>query len=169
MFTCLPGGAVVKGAVLQQQLFHQRLWVRAQVCRNWPRPGGPWGDAQLSGLGRVWLVGKSLSHHALETPVVGRARQGCQVHGVSSDTLVRMASGLDGAVKGLKFTQFFKNNNVYILIYSSHMYSFYCILINATLTLLDLIFIYFLIPLLDTTALLELGTQVFRCTRNNIC
>ena len=25
----LPGGAVVKGAVLQRQLFHQRLWVRA--------------------------------------------------------------------------------------------------------------------------------------------
>ena len=26
------------------------------------------------------------------------ANQGCQVHGVSSDTLVRLASGLDGAV-----------------------------------------------------------------------
>ena len=24
---CLPGGAVVKGAVLQRQLYHQRLWV----------------------------------------------------------------------------------------------------------------------------------------------
>ena len=38
----LPGGAVVKGAVLQRQLCHQRL------CRNRPRPGGPWGDAQMA-------------------------------------------------------------------------------------------------------------------------
>jgi dienelactone hydrolase len=42
---------VVNGAVLQRQLYHQRLWVRAN--------------------------------------------QGCQVHCVSSDTLVRLASGLD--------------------------------------------------------------------------
>ncbi|XP_064849585.1 tyrosine-protein phosphatase non-receptor type 18-like [Oncorhynchus masou masou] len=52
--------------------------------------------------GFVWPVGKSLSHRAPATPVVGRfavrAKQGCQVHGVSSDTLVRLASGLDGAV-----------------------------------------------------------------------
>jgi hypothetical protein len=27
----LPGGAVVKGAVLQRQLCHQRLWVGAQA------------------------------------------------------------------------------------------------------------------------------------------
>ena len=27
-----------------------------------------------------------------------RAKQGCQVHGVSSDTSVQLASGLDGAV-----------------------------------------------------------------------
>ena len=27
----LPGGAVVKGAVLQRQLCHQRPWVRAQA------------------------------------------------------------------------------------------------------------------------------------------
>ena len=31
-------------------------------------------------------------------PGAVRANQGCQVHGVSSDTLVRLASGLDGAV-----------------------------------------------------------------------
>ena len=51
--------------------------------------------------GRDWevhgaTVGISLSHHALATTVAGRARQpGRQVHGVSSDTLVRLASGLD--------------------------------------------------------------------------
>jgi hypothetical protein len=27
----LSGGAVIKGAVLQRQLCHQRLWVRAQA------------------------------------------------------------------------------------------------------------------------------------------
>ena len=32
-------------AVLQRQLCHQRLWVRAQALS---RPGGPWGDAQLA-------------------------------------------------------------------------------------------------------------------------
>ena len=54
-----------------------------------------------SGLGRGWPVGISLSHRAPVTPVVGwvqcavRANQGCQVYGVSSDTLVRVASGLD--------------------------------------------------------------------------
>ena len=61
------------------------------ATHNWP-----------SGLGRVWPVGKSLSHCAPATPVAGlgavRTNQGCQVHGVSSDTLVRLASGLDGAV-----------------------------------------------------------------------
>ena len=31
-------------------------------------------------------------------PGAVRANQGCQVHSVSSDTLVRLASGLDGAV-----------------------------------------------------------------------
>ena len=31
-------------------------------------------------------------------PGAVRASQGCQVHGVSSNTLVRLASGLDGAV-----------------------------------------------------------------------
>ena len=53
----------------------------------------------LSGLGRAWPVGISLSHRTPATPVAGRAQ--CvltKVHGVSSDTLVRLASGLDGAV-----------------------------------------------------------------------
>ena len=60
----------------------------------------------------------------------------------------------------------------------------YCIyifiLILRTPTLLVLIFVYFLIPLfyfyicvncvlLDIPVLLELGTQEFRYTRNNIC
>jgi hypothetical protein len=53
----------------------------------------------LSGLGRVWLVGISLSHRALVTPVAGlgaeHANQGRQVYSVSSDTLVRLASRLD--------------------------------------------------------------------------
>jgi hypothetical protein len=75
---------VVKGAVLQRQLCHQRLWVRLAS----------------SGLGRGWPVEMSLSHRAPATPVAGREQcaltQGCQVHGVSSDTLMRLASGLDG-------------------------------------------------------------------------
>ena len=39
-----------------------------------------------SGLGRAWPVGMSFSHRAPATPVAGRAH---------SDTLVRLASGLD--------------------------------------------------------------------------
>ena len=58
---------------------------------------------------------------------------------------------------------------------------FFYILVNATPTLLILIFIYFFIPffyfeicvycceLLDTTALMELETQAFCYTHNNIC
>ena len=56
-----------------------------------------------SGVGRVWPAGISLSHHSLATSVSGWAQ--CtltrsnqiksQVYGVSSDTLVRLASGLD--------------------------------------------------------------------------
>ena len=42
----------------------------------------------LSGLRGDWAVGISLSHRAPATP-------GCQVHGVASDTLVRLASGLN--------------------------------------------------------------------------
>ena len=41
-----------------------------RLCHNRPRPGGLWGDAQL---GRVWPIGKSLSHRAPATPVAGRA------------------------------------------------------------------------------------------------
>ena len=69
-----------------------------RLCRNRPRPGRSVGRRTIglasSGLGRVWPVGISLSHRAPATPVAGRA-QGCQVHGVSSVTLVRLASGLD--------------------------------------------------------------------------
>jgi hypothetical protein len=53
----------------------------------------------LSGLGGVWPVGISLSHRALATPVASRgavhANQVHQVHGVSSDILVWLASRLD--------------------------------------------------------------------------
>ena len=57
---------------------------------------------------------------------------------------------------------------------------FYCILVNATPTWLDLLFMYFLIPffysqicvycceLLDTTALLALGTQVSRLSPKSV-
>ena len=41
-----------------------------RLCRNRPRPGGPWGVVRL---GRVWPVGKALSHRAPATPVAGRA------------------------------------------------------------------------------------------------
>ena len=49
-----------------------------------------------SGVGRVWPVEIALSHRALATPVAGRAQ--CTLTrspGVSSDTLVRLASELD--------------------------------------------------------------------------
>jgi hypothetical protein len=63
-------------------------WCFFHHIKLWPRD---------SGLGKVWPVGISLSHRAPATPVAGRAQctQGLQVHGVSSDTLVRLASGLD--------------------------------------------------------------------------
>jgi hypothetical protein len=71
---------------------------------------------------------------------------------------------------------------VYALLISYILYSilFYCILVYAAPTLLIQI-LMFLIPilwicvwcvycyLLDITALLELETQAFRYTRNNIC
>ena len=77
-----------------------------RLCRNRPRPGGPWGDAQLAysvvqvreGLvGRDVLV-SSRTSDSCGGPGAVLANQGCQVHGVASDTLVRLASGLDGAV-----------------------------------------------------------------------
>jgi hypothetical protein len=47
----------------------------------------------------VWPAGLSLSHCSLATPVAGRAHarwHSCRVYGVSSDTLVWLASGLSG-------------------------------------------------------------------------
>ena len=44
--------------------------------------------------GRVVLV-SSRTSDSCGGPGAGRANQGCQVHGVSSDTLVRLASALD--------------------------------------------------------------------------
>ena len=48
----------------------------------------------LSGLGRVWPAGISLSHRTLATPVAGRAQ--CTLTRSPGDTLVQLASGLDG-------------------------------------------------------------------------
>ena len=102
----LTGGAVVKGAVLQRQLCHQRLWVRTQALSqpavtgrsvgrrtNWPSVV----RVREGLVGRDILVSSRTSDSCGGSGAV-RANQGCQVHGVSSDTLVRLASGLDGAV-----------------------------------------------------------------------
>ena len=74
----LPGGAVVKGAVLQRQLCHQRLWVRAQALSQPAATGRSVGRRTIglasSGLRRAWPVGISLSHRAPATPVAGRTQ-----------------------------------------------------------------------------------------------
>ena len=72
-----------------------------------------------------------------------------------------------------KGTLLFLLSFIYICIY---FILFYWILVNATLTLLDLIFIYLIYfnicvyhcDFLNSTALLELGTQTYRYTHNNI-
>ena len=75
---CLLGGAVVKGAVLQRQLCHQRLWVRAQALSQPVMTGRSVGRRTIgtasSGLGRAWPVGISLTHRAPATPVAGRGQ-----------------------------------------------------------------------------------------------
>ena len=74
----LPGGKVVKGAVLQRQLSHQRPWVCAQALSQLAATGRSLGRRTIglasSGLGRAWPVGISLSHRAPATPVAGRAQ-----------------------------------------------------------------------------------------------
>ena len=75
---CLPGGAVVKGAVLQRQLCHQRPWVCAQALSQPGATGRSVGRHPIgiasSGLGRAWPVGISLTHRTPATPVAGRAQ-----------------------------------------------------------------------------------------------
>ena len=78
---------MVKGAVLQRQLCHQRL---RGATHNWPsvvrvREGLAVRDVHFS----------SRISDSCGGPGAVRANQDCQVHGVSSDTLVRLASGLD--------------------------------------------------------------------------
>ena len=93
---------MVKAAVLQCQLCHQRLWVR---------PGSvvTGCDREVRGASHNWhsvarvrkgLAGRDVLVPSRTSDYCGgpgalRANQGCQVHGVSSDTLVRLASGLD--------------------------------------------------------------------------
>ena len=57
-----------------------------RLCRNRPRPEGL--------AGRDILV-LSRTSDSCGRPGSMHANQGCQVHSVSSDTLVRLASGLD--------------------------------------------------------------------------
>ena len=47
---------------------------------------------------RAEILVSSCTSDSCGVPGAEGANQGCQVHGVSSDTLVRLASGLDGAV-----------------------------------------------------------------------
>ena len=74
----LPGGAVVKGAVLQCQLCHQRLWVGAQALSQPAATGRSVGWRTIglasSGWGRGWPVGISLSHCAPATAVADWAQ-----------------------------------------------------------------------------------------------
>ena len=96
---------MVKGAVLQRQLCHQSPWVRAQVVvtgrdrevrgatHNWPSV-----VRVREGLAGREIPVSSRTSDSCGGPGAVRANQGCQVHGVSSATLVRLASALDGAV-----------------------------------------------------------------------
>ena len=63
------------------------------ATHNWPSV--VWVREGLAG--REILV-SSRTSDSCGGPGAVRANQGCQVYGVSSDTLVRLASGLDGAV-----------------------------------------------------------------------
>ena len=93
---------MVKGAVLQRQLCHQRLDSRLGsvvpsrdrevhgVLHNWPSVG----RVRAGLAGRDVLVSSRTSDSCGGLGAV-HANQGCQVYGVSSDTLVRLASGLD--------------------------------------------------------------------------
>ena len=63
------------------------------VTHNWP------SVIQV----REGLAGRDVSSRTSDScggPGAVRANQGCQVHGVSSDTLVRLASGLDARCVG---------------------------------------------------------------------
>ena len=93
---------MVKGAVLKRQLCHQSLGSRPGsvvtgcdrevrgAMHNWPNVV----RAREGLAGREILV-SSCTSDSCGGPGAVRANQGSQVHGVSSDTLVRLASGLD--------------------------------------------------------------------------
>ena len=76
-------------------------YLLSRLCRSRPQSGDSWDGALLAqrrpGEGRVWPAGMSLSHRGT-TDSCGRpgAVHGRQVYGVSSDTLVRLASRLSG-------------------------------------------------------------------------
>jgi hypothetical protein len=93
---------VAKGAVLQRQLCHQRLGLRPGsivtgrdrevhgVALNWPSV-----VRVREGLAGRDILASSRTSDSCGRPGAVHANQGCQVHSVSSDTLVRLASGLD--------------------------------------------------------------------------
>ena len=80
-----------------------RDWVRAQALSQPAANGRSVGRRTIglasSGLGRDWsvwdLLVSSRTSDSCGGPGAVRASQGGQVHGVSSDTLVWLASGLD--------------------------------------------------------------------------
>ena len=107
-FIFVLSGAVVKGTVLQMCLltidicatrdsgFAPRLCRNREVrgaTHNWPSV--VWVREGLAGRE---ILGSSHTSDSCGGPGAVRANRGCQVHGVSSDTLVQLASGLDGAV-----------------------------------------------------------------------
>ena len=89
---------MVKGAVLQHQLCHQRLWIRAQALSYSAVTGSSMGRCTIgqasSGLGRAWPVGISLSHGAPATPVAGRAQ--CALTKVARGTVFLPTIGAAG-------------------------------------------------------------------------
>ena len=73
-----------------------------RLCLNRPRPGGHGATHNWPSFVRVreGLAGRdilvsSCTSDSCGGPGAVHANQGCQVQGVSSDTLVRLASGLD--------------------------------------------------------------------------
>ena len=94
---------MVKGDVLQRQLCHQRLLVFS------PGSVAAGRDREVHGATHNWpsivrvkegLAGRDILVSSRTSDSCGgqgtvRANQGCQVHSVSSDTLVRLVSGLD--------------------------------------------------------------------------
>jgi hypothetical protein len=83
----LPGGVVVKGSHPGSVVTDREV---RGVTHNWPSV--VW---VMEGLASMDILVSSCTSDSCGGPGAVRANQGYQVHSVSSDTLVRLASGLD--------------------------------------------------------------------------